>query len=69
MARFAPLPALKVKVLVAEDHAVVREGIRMILDAQEDLEVVGEARDGDEAVRLAQQLRPDVVVMTSACRG
>jgi two-component system response regulator NreC len=63
MARTAPVPALRVKVLVAEDHAVVREGIRMILDAQEDFDVVGEARDGDEAVRLARQLRPDVVVM------
>jgi len=63
MARSAPLPALKVRVLVAEDHAVVREGIRMILDAQEDVEVVGEACDGDEALRLARQLLPDVVVM------
>jgi two-component system response regulator NreC len=63
MARSVPQQALKVRVLVAEDHAVVREGIRMILDAQDDFEVVAEAKDGDEAVRLARQLRPDVVVM------
>lgn len=63
MARPAPVPAPNVRVLIAEDHAVVREGIHMILDAQPDFNVVGEARDGDEAVRLARQLRPDVVVM------
>jgi two-component system, NarL family, response regulator NreC len=63
MARSAPTQVQQVKVLVAEDHAVVREGIRMILDAQDDFAVVGEARDGDEAIRLARQLRPDVVVM------
>lgn len=63
MARPAPVPAPRVRVLIAEDHAVVREGIHMILDAQPDFEVVGEARDGDEAMRLARQLLPDVVVM------
>lgn len=63
MARLAPVPAPNVRVLIAEDHAVVREGIHMILDAQPDFDVVGEARDGDEAVRLARQLRPDVVIM------
>lgn len=63
MARPAPVPIPRVRVLIAEDHAVVREGIRMILEAQADFDVVGEARDGDEAVRLARQLRPDVVVM------
>lgn len=52
-----------IRVLIAEDHAVVREGIRMILTAIDEFAVVGEAGDGETAVRLAQELRPDVVVM------
>lgn len=52
-----------VRVLIAEDHAVVREGIRMILNASDEFDVVGEAGDGESAVRLTQTLRPDVVVM------
>ncbi len=52
-----------IRILIAEDHAIVREGIRMILDAEPDFHVVGEARDGREAVELAQTLAPDVVVM------
>ncbi len=63
MAKPAQPTATKVKILIADDHAIVREGIRMILDAQPDFEVVGEAEDGDEAVRLARKLSPDVVVM------
>jgi len=55
--------AVPVRVLIAEDHAVVREGIRMILNATSEFTVVGEAGDGEAAVRLAQALRPDVVVM------
>ncbi len=63
MAKPAQPTATKVKILIADDHAIVREGIRMILEAQPDFEVVGEAEDGDEAVRLARKLSPDVVVM------
>lgn len=63
MAKPAQPTATRVKILIADDHAIVREGIRMILDAQPDFEVVGEAEDGDEAVRLARKLAPDVVVM------
>jgi DNA-binding NarL/FixJ family response regulator len=52
-----------IRVLLADDQPLVRAGFRALLDAQEDIEVVGEANDGDEAIRLAGQLAPDVVLM------
>jgi DNA-binding NarL/FixJ family response regulator len=54
---------MSVRVLVADDQALVRSGFRMILDAKADLEVVGEAADGSEAVNLVEQLQPDIVLM------
>ncbi len=52
-----------IRVLIADDHSVVRQGLRMFLNRDPDITVVGEAGDGEEAVRLAHQLHPDVVVM------
>jgi DNA-binding NarL/FixJ family response regulator len=54
---------MTIKVLIADDQALVRSGFRMILEARDDLEVVGEAGDGEEAIRLAARTRPDVVLM------
>jgi DNA-binding NarL/FixJ family response regulator len=56
----------RVTVLLADDHMIVREGIRKLLELDADLEVVGEAKEGREAVALAKKLRPDVVLMDIA---
>jgi DNA-binding NarL/FixJ family response regulator len=53
----------KIKVLLADDHALFREGVRSLLDDQDDIEIVGEAEDGLEAVRLVGKLKPSVVLM------
>lgn len=56
----------KITILLAEDHIIVREGTRELLQHQPDMEVVGEASDGEEAVTLAKQLKPNVIVMDIA---
>jgi two-component system, NarL family, response regulator LiaR len=52
-----------IRILIVDDHAVVREGLRAFLDLQDGFEVVGEAGDGDEAIATAERLRPDIVLM------
>lgn len=52
-----------IEVLIVDDHPVVRDGLRGILSAQRDIEVVGEASDGSEAIQLASSLKPDVILM------
>jgi DNA-binding NarL/FixJ family response regulator len=59
----------KITVLLAEDHAVVREGLAELIRRETDMEVAGEAGDGAEAVRLVKQLRPDIVLMDIAMPG
>ncbi len=56
----------KVRILIADDHGIVRKGLRLQLEQHEDFEVVGEAADGREAVRAADELKPDVVIMDIA---
>lgn len=56
-------PARKWRILLADDHAVIRQGLKLLVDAQPDMQVIGEAGDGREAWQRAKELRPDVVVM------
>ena len=56
----------RISILLAEDHAVVREGLRKLLEAEDDMEVLDEAETGRKAVALARKLRPAVVVMDIA---
>ena len=56
----------KISVLLVDDHALVRRGFRRMLEDEQDISVKGEASDGEEAVRLARALKPDVIVMDCA---
>jgi DNA-binding NarL/FixJ family response regulator len=55
-----------IRVLIVEDHHLVRQGVRALLEKAEDMQVVGEAKDGQEAVEMAERLSPDVIVMDLA---
>jgi len=59
----------KIRVLIADDHAILREGLRALLSTTDDIEVVGEAADGREAIERVRALRPDVVLMDAAMPG
>lgn len=59
----------RTRILLAEDHGTVREGIKLLVNAQPDMEVVSEAGDGETALREAQKLRPDMVVMDISMPG
>jgi len=59
----APTPGVRISVLLADDHAVVREGLKGVLGEEPDIQIVGEAAHGLEAVELAAELHPDVILM------
>lgn len=61
-----PMAGPPLRVVLADDHAILREGVRLVLSSQPDIVVVGEAANGHEALTLAHQLQPDVIVMDIA---
>ena len=60
---------MAIRVLIVDDHGIVRAGLRALLSVESDLEVVGEAGDGEQALRLARTLQPDVVLMDISMPG
>ena len=56
----------KISILLADDHTIVRDGLRSLLEAEHDINVVGDASDGSEAVKLALKLVPDIIIMDIA---
>lgn len=62
-------PARSLRILLVDDHAVVRDGLRMLIDAQTDMAVVGEACDGEHVLRQAKELHPDLVIMDISMPG
>ncbi|MDH5174463.1 MAG: response regulator transcription factor [Elusimicrobiota bacterium] len=58
-----------IRILIADDHTLFREGLRKVLELEKDMEIVGEANDGAEALRLADRLKPDVILMDISFRG
>ena len=64
------MPAIpKIRVLIADDHAILRSGLRMLINAQADMEIVSEAPDGDQAVRAARETRPQVALLDLTMPG
>ena len=58
-----------IRVLLVDDQNLVRQGVQALLDIADDIEVIGEARSGQEALEMVPKLNPDVVLLTCACRA
>src|SRR5437899_12069469 len=58
--------AQPIRIVIADDHPIFRDGLRRLLEAESDLKVIGEAKDGAEAVKLARQLKPDIMLLDLA---
>jgi DNA-binding NarL/FixJ family response regulator len=64
-----PEPAVRLRILLADDHVIVRHGLKLLIDGQPDMTVISEASDGETAVQRAVQLKPDVIVMDVSMPG
>ncbi len=58
-----PARSQKIRVMIADDHAILRSGLKMLVNAQADMEVVSEAADGEKAIQMAREARPDVALL------